>query len=1156
MSTKVENKNLITHEKVKSKAIVKYSVPRPKFMKLECNTDLNLPPSNWLSSSIESYGLQYVLYQQQGFSSFRMAHMFPDCVGEVDVVSDSENIKNLLKIPYRKGAVSMVVHRIENTLLLDDFDIYKHILRTSETEWEWLKRFFYDTFQNNINQKQAYDSSLYFKSKSRKALQQKSLVSKFLYHSLPENESSNNLDLNDADTDLTEKFTVLSEPSPEEVPDPFSHVHKYNRNVIWTFEDIRMLIGTDMPIFGQGTHPCISLRLCDKTKPISVLTGIDYWLDNLMSNVPDVAMCYHLNGIVQKYEVIKTEHLPCLDNSKFSPSVIREVAKSILSFLKTNATKFGHTYWLFKPKDQDVVKLYDLTSLCSKYMMEKDENPFTVPVAMLLYRVARNMKHSNDQHQPGTIRMLLKNCIKLLEEKKYPEIVTSSNYMLSDLYVPANTNPDAPNLEQMETDCAESEFDDDIPPESENDEHTKTLILGSDRVDEKFTNFYKHPPPIGGTAEERCGQALQHITLGLNCLQYFQKIDNTNEKNGKEQEDELPMAKPYEPIPMPYCKISNSDNSTENGANLSNLPKSKKNKRRKEKNKKKEENSNCGNSNFTAPRNALLLKNRSEAQPLPTWQDFNDDHISWKDHFKILLYEKAELVYAILAEQHYATRNYGASLRNMGLLVRCHQILNKLNGASNTLMEDCLLGRAGDCCMRIVQSWSMVDDYRTELKNFLEEDEKMKEQLKLDEKLYHIKHKDSNLKCILIHNFREIEQMLLKAVEFYDEAVKYSNSKSISGRLGNSLNELGTFYIRRAKNSPLESLIVDSCHKAESCLKRGLTIFESIKDRSNIALLYSNIANVHRTLAHTGFPTDRSELTPNEKMHFNKAFTNYKKALLELEDRSHSPEVWDVVKWELSTALFTMASVLNDMLQPQLHQLDVDRDEKVVDAYCEALKYCDLDENNSKFHLYQFRVGVIHLKLAGIYHCVDNNLSDSNNRKRTIRLAKLHYAKALWYFLRVMDIVNYLTAQMQRFSFMERLYEFATTPQLKAVHLHECIDFLCDIKPFLQLILDKKIDLNDNSALQESDSAASTLMLFLDKWKAKIQNTLLQLTKLYLAKPPVNKYCSEWAAICKECYALTLKLDNHLLLYKSVSSINNLLVQIEDKLKSFSKTVY
>lgn len=64
-----------------------------------------------------------------------------------------------------------------------------------------------------------------------------------------------------------------------------------------------------------------------------------------MSNVPEVVMCYHLNGIVQRYELIKTEDLPRLDDSRFSPKVIQEVAKSILSFLKSNATKSGHTYW-------------------------------------------------------------------------------------------------------------------------------------------------------------------------------------------------------------------------------------------------------------------------------------------------------------------------------------------------------------------------------------------------------------------------------------------------------------------------------------------------------------------------------------------------------------------------------------------------------------------------------------------------------------------------------------------------------------------------------------------------------------------------------------------------------------------------------------------
>lgn len=59
----------------------------------------------------------------------------------------------------------------------------------------------------------------------------------------------------------SQKARFLPEPRlEEEFPDPTIN-HKFARNVVWTFEDIQMLLGTDMPIFGGSTHPCISLRL-------------------------------------------------------------------------------------------------------------------------------------------------------------------------------------------------------------------------------------------------------------------------------------------------------------------------------------------------------------------------------------------------------------------------------------------------------------------------------------------------------------------------------------------------------------------------------------------------------------------------------------------------------------------------------------------------------------------------------------------------------------------------------------------------------------------------------------------------------------------------------------------------------------------------------
>ena len=164
------------------------------------------------------------------------------------------------------------------------------------------------------------------------------------------------------------------------------------RDVVWKLEDISMLLGCDLPIFQKGgPHPAISLRLKDMGKPITVLTGLDCWLDNLMCNVPEVLMYYHINGVVQHVNLIRTEDIPNLQDSQFDPRVVYEYARNILNFLKNNCTKEGHTYWLFKDGNDDLVKLYDLTALSygSDESADRDNvdyNVFAQPVAALFYR--------------------------------------------------------------------------------------------------------------------------------------------------------------------------------------------------------------------------------------------------------------------------------------------------------------------------------------------------------------------------------------------------------------------------------------------------------------------------------------------------------------------------------------------------------------------------------------------------------------------------------------------------------------------------------------------------------------------------------------------------------------------------------------------------
>lgn len=42
-----------------------------------------------------------------------------------------------------------MVHRVENTLLLDDFDVYDYLMKS---EWSWLKDFFYENILKTMSE--------------------------------------------------------------------------------------------------------------------------------------------------------------------------------------------------------------------------------------------------------------------------------------------------------------------------------------------------------------------------------------------------------------------------------------------------------------------------------------------------------------------------------------------------------------------------------------------------------------------------------------------------------------------------------------------------------------------------------------------------------------------------------------------------------------------------------------------------------------------------------------------------------------------------------------------------------------------------------------------------------------------------------------------
>ncbi|XP_041454164.1 erythroid differentiation-related factor 1-like [Lytechinus variegatus] len=396
------------------------------YSRLKLNTNLHQPPPNWLRNGPAiQLPNTWIRGEPADISSFGMADA--DIMDDVDVISASENIKKLLKIPFSNEQVSLAVHRIGKTLLLDKLDLYKHLRDASQSEKKWLQDVFIRLVQNEGENK--FHSQL----KTSEYRQTVDLLSKFLYHSLGPGY--------DIHVDETEEGQIPElAKAIRQLPAPTEDdVSQFARQVIWQFEDIRMLIGTDLPIFGGTTYPAVSLRLRDTQSPINILTGLDYWLDNLMCNVPELVMCYHLDGFVQKYERLKTEDIPELKNAQFSPMVVKDIAQNILSFINSNCTKEGHTYWLFKGKNDDVVKLYDLSSLITEHPDCPWDNPFLVPVAMLLYRVARNMAQASkiSAKNKHIIVYLLNKCLSLLAQcrDQHLEIVAQANFILCQMFM-------------------------------------------------------------------------------------------------------------------------------------------------------------------------------------------------------------------------------------------------------------------------------------------------------------------------------------------------------------------------------------------------------------------------------------------------------------------------------------------------------------------------------------------------------------------------------------------------------------------------------------------------------------------------------------------------------------------------------------------------
>lgn len=168
-----------------------------------------------------------------------------------------------------------------------------------------------------------------------------------------------------------------------------------------------------------------------------VCTVLDTYLDNIMANVPQLALILQEHGYVQNIELLRTEDIPSLmmhpstlgmaDDSGgskpiFSPEIVETNAAMLLRFLKTNCTSDSSTYLLHRNKGETSIQLFDISSIS-----QTRQRKWVWWLALCSYRFACRL----EQLQANTLapddnvtrrdyrkrqRSLLYNTLNLLEE--------------------------------------------------------------------------------------------------------------------------------------------------------------------------------------------------------------------------------------------------------------------------------------------------------------------------------------------------------------------------------------------------------------------------------------------------------------------------------------------------------------------------------------------------------------------------------------------------------------------------------------------------------------------------------------------------------------------------------------------------------------------
>ncbi|XP_014514226.1 uncharacterized protein LOC106772367 isoform X1 [Vigna radiata var. radiata] len=388
---------------------------------------------------------------------------------EIDVIAPADILKQIFKMPYSKARLSIAVRRIGHTLVLNtgpDVEEGEKLIRRHHNQAKCADQSLFLNFAMHSVRMEACDCPPTHHVPSEDQSNSSVLPGGKPPHIVVQNE----------DVVQAEGYNCHSEYSQVE-PENFYWGSKKNRRnknrspvkkesqvgekprssmqesekqrkvgndnflriLFWQFHNFRMLLGSDLLLFSNEKYVAVSLHLWDVTRQVTPLTWLEAWLDNVMASVPELAICYHRNGVVQGYELLKTDDIFLLKGISedgtpaFHPHVVQQNGLSVLRFLQDNCKQDPGAYWLYKGAGEDDIQLFDLSVIPkNRSSDDSDDSSRSLPSSIsrgrsdavyslgtLLYRIAHRLSLSMAATNRARCVRFFRKCLEFLDDSDH-----------------------------------------------------------------------------------------------------------------------------------------------------------------------------------------------------------------------------------------------------------------------------------------------------------------------------------------------------------------------------------------------------------------------------------------------------------------------------------------------------------------------------------------------------------------------------------------------------------------------------------------------------------------------------------------------------------------------------------------------------------------